>query len=480
MEEKLREVFEEMAVYKDLKTSNFLKTLGLPSFLRDWLLRKFEDDEGQFDIAELQEFVRTYLPRQDEWTKIKDMIMFENERVSILTKIIVSIDIKSQAVTFELPMFGLTPKETIIETDVWNDVKDELVNSKETWGVIELGYRMPMPEMHQPGKIKLTNFTSFCPYTVDLDFYKEARAEFSTEEWIRLLLGAIDYNADGYKSETEKLATLTRLLPFVEKRLNLIELAPKGTGKSYLFGQISRFGWLSNGGTMSRAKMFYDMSKRAPGLVSCNDYVAIDEIQATEFPNPLEMRSSLQGYLENNGTFTVGTYSGTGEAGLILLGNIDQEIMDEYQFMFGDLPGIFRIDGALLDRFHGFIKGWDIPQVNDGMKICGWALNSEYFCTIMHLLREDISYRAIVDQLLDVPDDAYTRDTEAVKRIATAYLKLLFPHVRTTADVNPKEFKRYCLTPACKMRRIIRMQISMFDSSYNSELPQFTIREVAE
>ena len=106
MEEKLREVFEEMAVYKDLKTSNFLKTLGLPSFLRDWLLRKFEDDDGQFDIVELQEFVRTYLPRQDEWTKIKDMIMFENERVSILTKIIVSIDIKSQAVTFELPMFG--------------------------------------------------------------------------------------------------------------------------------------------------------------------------------------------------------------------------------------------------------------------------------------------------------------------------------------------------------------------------------------
>lgn len=123
MEEKLREVFEEMAVYKDLKTSNFLKTLGLPSFLRDWLLRKFEDDEGQFDIAELQEFVRTYFPRQDEWTKIKDQIMFENERVSILTKIIVSIEIKTQAVTFELPAFGLTPKETIIESDVWNDVK---------------------------------------------------------------------------------------------------------------------------------------------------------------------------------------------------------------------------------------------------------------------------------------------------------------------------------------------------------------------
>ena len=152
--------------------------------------------------------------------------------------------------------------------------------------------------------------------------------------------------------------------------------------------------------------------------------------------------------------------------------------MDEYQFMFGNLPEIFRVDGALLDRFHGFIKGWDIPQINDGMKICGWALNSEYFCTIVHLLRDDITYRSIVDQLLEVPENAYTRDTEAVKRIATAYMKLLFPHVRCVDDVNIKEFKRYCLLPACRMRRIIRMQISMFDSSYNSELPEYTIRDM--
>lgn len=209
-----------------------------------------------------------------------------------------------------------------------------------------------------------------------------------------IILGAIDYNAAGYKSTTEKLAVISRLLPFVEKRLNLIELAPKGTGKSYLFGQVSKFGWLSSGGTMSRAKMFYDMSKKTPGLVSGNDFVAIDEIQATEFPNPSEMRSSLQGYLEN-GQFTVGTYSGTASAGLILLGNIDQDKMDEYKFMFADLPGMFKIDGALLDRFHGFIKGWEIPRMHDDLKICGWALNSEYFCTIMHMLRDDISYNKL-------------------------------------------------------------------------------------
>lgn len=476
MTEKLREIFDEMTVYKDLKNSNFFNSLSLPSFLRDWLLRKFEDDDGQFDIGEVSEFVNTYLPNPEAWTIIKSRIINDHERVKFLTRIIVDIDIKTAEIAFSLPAFGLTSKETIIEPDVWDEVRSDLVGSKETWGIVELGYRSPIPELKQKGKIKLTGFTSFCPYTVDLDYYKDVRGEFSIDEWIDVILGAIDYNAAGYKSTTEKLAVISRLLPFVEKRLNLIELAPKGTGKSYLFGQVSKFGWLSSGGTMSRAKMFYDMSKKTPGLVSGNDFVAIDEIQATEFPNPSEMRSSLQGYLEN-GQFTVGTYSGTASAGLILLGNIDQDKMDEYKFMFADLPGMFKIDGALLDRFHGFIKGWEIPRMHDDLKICGWALNSEYFCTIMHMLRDDISYRAIVDRLIEVPEHADTRDTEAVKRIATAYLKLLFPGVRSVEDVDTRDFRRYCLTPACKMRRIIRMQISMMDNSYTSEIPNFSIKE---
>ena len=92
-------------------------------------------------------------------------------------------------------------------------------------------------------------FQNFCPYTIDLEYYKDIASHFEVSEWIDVLLGAIDYNASGYQSEEEKLTMLTRLLPFVEKRLNLIELAPKETGKSYLYGRVSRFGWLSSGGT---------------------------------------------------------------------------------------------------------------------------------------------------------------------------------------------------------------------------------------
>lgn len=477
MEEKLRKCFDEMVVYKDLKKNNFFSALSLPSFLRDWLLKKFEDDNGDFDIEEVSDFIHEYLPRKDEWISIKNRIIVENERVKFLTKISVDINIKNQEITFSLPDFGLTNKETIIEPHIWDEVKDELVKGKEMWGVVELGYRLPDEELKQPGKIKLTNFTDFCPYTIDLDYYKDVRSEFSVQEWIDVILGAIDYNATGYETENQKLTMITRLLPFVEKRLNLIELAPKGTGKSYLFGRVSKYGWLSSGGVMSRAKMFYDISKRSPGLVANNDFVVLDEVQTISFTDVDEMRAALKGYMES-GVYTVGNYEGTSDSGIVLLGNISSDNMDEYKSMFSELPSTFH-ESALLDRFHGFIKGWDIPRMHDDLKISGWALNSEYFCTILHLLREDASYRAIVDQLVEVPDHADTRDTEAVKRIATAYLKLLFPNVRSAGDVNLREFQRYCLRPAAKMREIINRQLGILDMEFKGKgIPSFSVKEV--
>lgn len=481
MEEKLRECFDEIVVYKDLKKSNFFSSLGLPSFLRDWVLRKFEDDEGNYDIEEVAAFISTYLPRKDEWISIKNRIVYENERVKILTKVGIDIDIKTGEISFSLPNFGLSAKETIIESYVWDRYKSELVNGQEVWGVVELGYRAPddtvKPKL--PGKIKMVSFTNFCPYTTNLDFYKDVRNEFTVSEWIDIILGAIDYNAAGYKDEDEKMAMLARLLPFIEKRLNLLELAPKGTGKSYVFGNISKYGLLTDGGKITRAKMFYDTGRRVPGFICGNDYVAIDEVKLVTFNDVNEMRSVMQGYMER-GKFNVGGYDGESDAGIVLLGNIKQDNMDEYKSMFEELPTLFQ-ESALVDRIHGFIKGWEIPKMSDDLKVSGWALNSEYFCSVMHMLRDDVSYRDIVNQIVEISDNAYVRHSEAVKRIATAYLKLLFPNVRAVADINPHLFMRYCLRPAINMRKIIWRQLSILDQEYKNEdkqMPTFSLRNV--
>jgi ATP-dependent Lon protease len=480
MVDKLKNCFDEMVVFKDLKTSNFFSALSLPSFMRDWLLRRFENESGMFCEDELVSFIREYIPRKDDWRSIKNRIIKENDRVKILAKISVDIDIRTSEVSFALADFGLTAKETIIEDIVWESCKHDLVKGRESWGMLELGYRPPNDSVtpKQPGKIRLVSFKNFCPYSIEPDYYKDIRGEFSTAEWIDVLLGAVDYNADGYKNEEEKLTMLTRLLPFVEKRLNLIELAPKGTGKSYLFGRVSRFGWLSSGGVMSRAKMFYDISRRTEGLVSGNDFVTLDEIQTISFPDVDEMRAALKGYLES-GVYTVGNYEGVADAGVILCGNISKETMDNdgTTNMFQELPSVFH-ESALIERFHGFLKGWNIPRMNDDLKISGWALNSEYFCAILHELRSDTTYRTVVDKLINVPEAADTRDTEAVKRIASAYLKLLFPNVRKTDDISARDFNRYCLRRACAMRSTIKMQLGILDSEYRGKnIPQFTVNE---
>ncbi len=488
MIEKLRNCFDEMVVYKDLKKSNFFSALSLPSFMRDWLLKKFEDENGQFDSDELVRFVRTYLPRKDDWTAIKNQVVIEHERVKFLAKVSVDIDIKTGEVSFTLPDFGLSSKDSIIDDEVWQTCKNDLVRGRETWGMVEIGYRPPddydvefqknRARGASRGKIKLTAFKTFCPYTIDIEYFKDMRREFTIAEWLDVLLGAVDYNANGYLGDEEKkLTMLTRLLPFVEKNLNLIELAPKGTGKSYLFGQVSRYGWLASGGVMSRAKMFYDISKRTDGLVANNDFVTLDEVQTITFPDVDEMRGALKSFCEN-GYCNIGNHRVDGDAGVVLCGNIKKETMDRDGFgnMFEELPSVFH-ESALIERFHGFIKGWNIPRMNDDLKIAGWALNSEYFCSIMHEMRNDMSYRAIIDELIEVPETADTRDTEAVKRIATAYLKLLFPQVRSTNDITAREFKRYCLDRARKMRDTIKCQLGLLDIEYSGkDLPAFSVR----
>ena len=479
MEGKLRDYFEEMVVYKDLKNNTgFFSSLGLPAFLRDYLLKTFSDEYGRFNMEEVSAFVKKFIPKKEDWMSIKNKIIYENENVQILTKIAVDINIKTGDIAFALPDFGVTEKETMIEPSIWELYKDDLIRGGDVWGIIKLGYRQPddtaRPKI--PGKIKLTGFKNFCPYTVDLEYFKDMRANFSTNEWIDVVLGAIDYNAAGYETELQKISMLTRLLPFVEKRVNIIELAPKGTGKSYVFGHVSKYGMITDGGKVTRSKMFYDAVRRKPGFICGPDFVAIDEVKLVNFGDENEMRSILQGYLEY-GKFNSNGYDGESDAGVVFLGNIQKENMDEYSYMLAELPTLFQ-ETALLDRIHGFVKGWDIPRMNDSLKITGWALNSEYFCSIMHELRNDSSYRAIVEKIVDVPEKSDTRDTEAIKRIATAYLKLLFPHVRSEFDIDKQEFTDYCLVPAMRMRRIIKLQQGMIDTEYKGkDVPLLTVKD---
>ena len=482
MLEALKSNFSEMIVFKSPEQGKFFNALSLPSFMRDWILMKFSDDNGTIDKEEIASYVKKVIPKKEQWEQLKFEMVHNGQSVRFLTKVKVEIDIATRRAFFSLPDFGVPKKknEAIVENNVIEANRNNLLSPNAVWGIIELICEKDFLSTKSPTILKMTDFSQFCPYEIDLDYFCEARKNFTIIEWIDILLAAIDYNPNGYVNETQKLAMLSRLLPFIEKRVNLIELAPKGTGKSYLFSQLSKYGWLVSGGSISRAKMFYDSNKRSHGLVSHYDFIAFDEVQSITFPDKSEMQGALKGYLESpTGEYRVADAHGIGESGLILLGNIKEENMNVNINMFLELPPFFHEDSALLDRFHGFIKGWDIPRMKENLKVNGWALNVEYYSEILHMLREEMIYRAIVDEVLEVPKNADTRDSEAVKRICTGFMKLLFPNIRKTEDLGIDDFSRYCLQPAINMRGIILSQLGIMDTQFRGKsMPDIKIKEI--
>jgi ATP-dependent Lon protease len=269
-----------------------------------------------------------------------------------------------------------------------------------------------------------------------------------------------------------KHTMLTRLLPFIQPRVNLIELAPQQTGKSYIFGKVGKYGWLSGGGSLSRAKLFLDMrpGTKTAGLVTFNDFVAVDEIKSIKFTNDKEMAGILKSYMED-GFVNVGGVRVEGEAGIIFLGNINVNDMDTAKDMFRELPEVFR-DTALIQRIHGFIPGGHIPPISPKMIINGWALNTEYFTEIMHMLRnpsETMRYRGLVEELVEVSaksDDTSNREQEAVMRLCTAYIKLFFPHADSELIKNTnfkQDFDQYCLQPAKRMQETVLQQMKIIN-----------------
>ena len=399
----------------------------------------------------------------------------KGETIQILVRVVVESDLKTGIFKFSVPDIGIKSNEGRVSEFVMRSLKEGMKEG-ENWGIVTLDY--VRPEDGEKGYAELVKFKPFKPYTPDIDYYCEARKQFTTNEWIDFIVRCMEYNPDSsqFESYTQKLLFISRLLVFCEPNLNLIELAPKGTGKSYIFNNLSKYGWMISGGKVTRAKLFYDMASNKPGIIPNYEFVSMDEIKTIVFGNQEELQGALKGYLEN-GSFTMGQAKQSSTAGLILLGNInlDDHRMPVNKRYFQELPEVFH-DTALLDRFHGMIEGWYLPRITEDLKLEGYSLNVEYFSELLSMQRKISRYAAIVTEMLDIPKNADTRDTTAVIRLATGYMKILFPHVKSVTDISREEFETYCFKPAYEKRKIVRMQLSIADMEYSAKMPDIKVR----
>lgn len=473
---KIRTYFAPMAIYKDPNsTDSLFAGRNLPAFVKDYLLKRFINSEGVVDRGGLTTFLNKVIPQDP--ASVKDRLGM-GEEITLLTRFTIYIDLVKSIRRFSIPDLGIKLNEGQIPPYIYERDKGELVDG-EKWGIIKLCL-MP-DEDGKKNHVEMVDFKPFKPYkSVDVDYLREARKSFTTEEWIDVLISAMEYDADTFASMKQKLEFLTRLFIFIEPRLNVIELAPKGTGKSYVFGNLSKYGWIISGGKVTRAKLLYDKSKEQLGILCNHDYTAFDEIQTIVFQEPAEIQAALKAYLEAGKT-TIDNKEITSECGLMLMGNIplDQNKKPISYRYFDSLPNSFR-ESALLDRFHCFIEGWYLPRISKNMIYKGWTINVEYFSEVMHALRTENVYGMLFDQLVEYEANADMRDFKAVKRIATAAMKLFFPHWRTVADVDLRDFDTYCLQPAIYRRGIIKTQCHHIDPEFKTQMPQIRVCGLSE
>ena len=466
LSDKIRQNFAAMAIYKDPDSTNSLFTgRNLPSFVKDFLLKRYIDLDGNLNRSGLTNFLDIVIPMNPSEVKEK---LYAGQDLTLLCRFIIYIDLVKNIKRFSIPDMGIKLNEGQIPDYVCDKHKGELVDG-ETWGIIKICL-MPDPD-GKKNHVEMIDYKPFKPYSsVDVNYLADARKNFTTLEWIDLLLSAMEYDPDGFESLTQKVEFLTRLLIFVEPRLNVIELAPKGTGKSYVFGNLTKYGWLVSGGKVTRAKLFWDKQKQQNGIIKNHDFTAFDEIQTIVFQEPSEIQAALKSYLESGKT-TIDNQEFSSECGLMLMGNIplNAQKLPVSERYFDNLPENFR-ESALLDRFHCFIEGWKLPRINTSMILKGWTLNVEYFSEILHSLRTQNIYSQLYDRLVDIAPNTDMRDAKAVKRIATAYMKLFFPHWRTLQDVDRNEFETFCLNPALNRRGIVKEQCHNIDPEFKSKL----------
>lgn len=472
--EKIKDVFGGAAVYKNPANYEVFNGRNLPSFVKDYLVSTHIAGDGSFKREALSQFLDRHIPKDNSAIAAR---LRRGETLTLLTRFVISTSLSQNKTCFQIPDMGIKASDTIIPDYLIDEFPDDLIDG-EKWGIIKIVYIAPCEG--ERGHVEMVNYKPFRPMQkLDMNYIRRCRAQFSLEEWIDVLISAMEYTPSSFRNLTQKLEFLTRLLPFIEPRLNMIELAPKGTGKSYVFGNLSKFVWLVSGGKVSRAKLVYDKSTKSPGIMRFYDMVAFDEIQTITFSDNSEMQSFLKNYLEY-GRATIDNYEFMSECGLMLLGNIllsanNEPLNHKY---FSSLPEVFK-ESALLDRFHGMIEGWLLPRINVDMVLKDWTLNVEFFSEVLHQLRTESVYSSIVDDLIEVPAGADTRHTNAVKRIATAYLKLLYPHITSANEIDLNEFNCFCLQPAVRRRDIIREQCSYIDAetSFSKPMPAYSLKQ---
>ncbi len=460
LDRKMNQHFAGVVVRKDLVKAVKGNAI-VPSYVLEYLLGQYaaSDDEAtiQAGIDTVRKILADHYVHRNQSELIKSTIR-ERGRYKIIDKVTVALNDKADRYEAEFTNLGI--KGVIVESSIINAHPKLLVGG--VWCICDIDYfhwddtRLVPWMLGSIKPIQLSNF--------DFDSYTNARREFTTDEWIDLLIQSIGFNPELF-GRRAKLILLVRLIPFVERNYNLVELGPKGTGKSHIFSEFSPHGMLISGGEVTVPKLFVNNSNGRLGLVGYWDVVAFDEFAGKTKRTDRALVDIMKNYMANR-SFSRGVETLGAEASMVFVGNTSRNVpyMLKHSDLFDELPDGYH-DSAFLDRLHHYIPGWEVDTIRGEMFSNGYGFVVDYIAEVLKSMR-DADYSDRYLHYFTLGSDISTRDRDGIHKTFSGLMKILYPHGEATRE-EIEDILRFAIEGRKRVKdQILRIDSTMADVKF--------------
>ena len=444
--------FDGYIVRKDL-VRRFARQYPVPTYVCEFLLGRYcasiNEDEIQEGLGIVERQLKDRAVRSGEEELFKARAR-ETGSVKLIDIISARLDAKTDSYVASLPSLQL--KDVSIDDKLVRD--NERMLTGGFYAEIDLSYDAGIAQEKNGRPFTASALRPIQLSKRDvLDALCAGRRKFSTADWKKFLLRSVGLEPSAM-TERNKDAMLLRMIPFVENNYNLVELGPRGTGKSHLYQQISPYAHLVSGGKATVARMFVNNANGQRGLVCLYDVVCFDEVSGVSFDQK-DGVNIMKGYMES-GEFSRGKESIRAEGGVVMVGNFDVDVQHQQRVghLFGPLPPEMRDDTAFMDRIHAYLPGWDLPKVNRELLTNRFGLVSDFLSECWNQLRKQ-SRQSVLQGRVHLGGALSGRDTTGVQKTISGLIKLVSPNPDVPVS---DEVLEWALRLALECRRRVKEQ----------------------
>lgn len=447
--DKLHTYFAGKVVRKDL-TKKIKEGANVPVYVLEYLLGMYsssrDEDEINAGVQSVKQILAENYVRPDEAQMIISKLR-EYGSYTVIDRITAKLNFKNDIYESEFSNLGL--KNIPIAEQYVKDYERLLCGG--IWCIVQMEYFYDEADKNRCPFI-IRKLTPIQMPSLDFEEVKEARANFTDEEWIDIVLRSTGMEPSQFNDRVKWLH-LARLIPLAENNYNLCELGPRGTGKSHIYKEISPNSILVSGGQTTVANLFYNMANKTVGLVGLWDCVAFDEVAGISFKDKDGIQI-MKDYMAS-GSFARGKESKNAYASMVFVGNINQsvDVVLKTSHLFEPFPEAMANDTAFFDRMHCYIPGWEIPKYRPEYFTNDYGFITDYFSEVMRELRK-ISYADAIEKYFKLGNNLNQRDVIAVKKTVSGLVKLIHPDGDYT-----KESVEKILQFALEMRRRVKEQL---------------------